>query len=543
MSSIIGRITASNQVRTTLINDTPATTNQQYIEKVFELGSSNIGTAGQIAELHRYGDQMRKSIESQTQASQNQSLEQNGFAREATVTRFGNTIIVDAGDGDDQISINQNSLGQITVSVNGEQQTFSGADVNKLEIQGGDGNDRITIGSSVKVQLRIVGGAGDDIITVDHTVTAQQQLFGGDGNDQITGGSGHDKIEGGDGDDVIDGGDGDDYINGSTGNDQIRGGAGKDVIYGGAGNDQVDGGADDDYLEGGAGEDELVGGEGDDVLSGGRDNDQIDGGAGNDVIYTGHGKDKVNGRAGSNRIFSQAEDVIEPEQPGASRNQVVTIQSKQYVGGTSIRIEGSAEFQERVIADMNLLRSSPRGQQMLEALDAAAIRDGVIVTILESRSFNSTADWPKRQMQNWPQQPYLRPDPYSRRWTFNRGAPNDAIIHYSTNAMLQMRHRDGITTDCIPIIKLFHEMAHAYGFTHGTVRIERYTGNDWVDADRINAEERVAVGLPIDHDGMPLTPEQTDDSFHPKGLTENGLREEMNLSFRQHYDDIGLTRE
>jgi hypothetical protein len=47
--------------------------------------------------------------------------------------------------------------------------------------------------------------------------------------------------------------------------------------------------------------------------------------------------------------------------------------------------------------------------------------------------------------------------------------------------------------------------------------------------------ERVAVGVPLDHDNDPRTPEQLDNANHPYALTENGIREEMNLQLRRSY--------
>jgi hypothetical protein len=50
----------------------------------------------------------------------------------------------------------------------------------------------------------------------------------------------------------------------------------------------------------------------------------------------------------------------------------------------------------------------------------------------------------------------------------------------------------------------------------------------------VNTRERQAVGLPVDHDGDPSTPEQVDPD-HPITYTENGLRREMGLPDRTTY--------
>lgn len=58
------------------------------------------------------------------------------------------------------------------------------------------------------------------------------------------------------------------------------------------------------------------------------------------------------------------------------------------------------------------------------------------------------------------------------------------------------------------------------------------------DGTRIGApnDERVAVGLPIDHDDDPETPHRLDPR-HPYAYTENALREEMGLLSRSRYGD------
>lgn len=82
-------------------------------------------------------------------------------------------------------------------------------------------------------------------------------------------------------------------------------------------------------------------------------------------------------------------------------------------------------------------------------------------------------------------------------------------------------------------------MAHAYDYTHGTLANGVYDGVDKDDAknpvlDDVNNAERVAVGLPIDHDNNPKTAEQTD-ANHPQALTENALRKELNRPIRPAY--------
>lgn len=133
--------------------------------------------------------------------------------------------------------------GVLSVDMNGELQTFDAAQVQRL---------------------RILGGAGDDAITLDGTVTQPAVVRGRAGNDTITGGSGDDRIFGGSGNDSIRGGAGNDVISGRSGRDTLAGDAGSDVLMGDLGRDLLLGESPSDILRGGRGIDRVrwVGGAG-----------------------------------------------------------------------------------------------------------------------------------------------------------------------------------------------------------------------------------------------------------------------------------------
>jgi uncharacterized protein YkwD len=117
----------------------------------------------------------------------------------------GNLTILGDGAGN---AINVGfANGQITVS--GLSQTFAAASVRAITVDGGDGDDTITVANSVPIGCL---------------------LFGGYGNDHILGGGGSDQIFGGLGDDVLDGG---------LGNDTIFGGAGNDTIHDSNGSNSI----------------------------------------------------------------------------------------------------------------------------------------------------------------------------------------------------------------------------------------------------------------------------------------------------------------
>ncbi|MDD5359157.1 MAG: calcium-binding protein [Sulfurovaceae bacterium] len=108
----------------------------------------------------------------------------------------------------------------------------------------GIGNDTIMTG---KGHDTVYSGTGDDTITIKNS--SSNTIYCGDGNDTVTtyysttlsntvdGGNGNDIITLGSGNDIVYGGDGNDVINSGDGNDIIMGGAGDDIINGYYGND------------------------------------------------------------------------------------------------------------------------------------------------------------------------------------------------------------------------------------------------------------------------------------------------------------------
>ena len=142
-----------------------------------------------------------------------------------SITAFGayeeetaNSVAANAGDGDDEISLEASTDANNTII------PFTAQAV----LDGGTGNDRLR------------SGGGNDILTGGPEDPA------GDQPD-------NDKINGGAGDDILSGGYGDDVLSGEIGNDTLNGGRGNDALMGGPGADIMDGGADDDELTGGPG--------------------------------------------------------------------------------------------------------------------------------------------------------------------------------------------------------------------------------------------------------------------------------------------------
>ena len=161
------------------------------------------------------------------------------------VIKIGDTIVVNGGGGDDEITVIIDPVtGDTIVEVNGQVHRFPpGSDVT---IRGGDGNDTITVPSDTDLDFTILGSDGDDKVT------------GGAGDDTILGNTGRDKLFGGEGDDQMSGGGDRDYLDGQDGSDDLQGGSGDDTVYGMDGDDQLSGGEGHDYVEGASGADTVL---------------------------------------------------------------------------------------------------------------------------------------------------------------------------------------------------------------------------------------------------------------------------------------------
>jgi hypothetical protein len=428
-------------------------------------------------------------------------------------------IVLQTGGKDDKVRVSMNPDRSYNVNVNGETHNITLAQNQRLTIRTGGGNDNVFIEENVRGNITIEGEEGDDT---------------------LTGGGGDDKLFGGSGNDTLRGGGGNDYISGGIGNDTVNGGEGNDVIYGGRGNDTLHGNAGNDYIEGGHGNDELFGGNGNDILSGGLHNDTITTGAGNDTVYAGRGNDTVINNGGKDRAFVQrASDHVINMNGGTTQIQRVELNGTP--GSRAVRVEGSAEFRERVQDDLEMLRSSPAGREMLQRMDAAYVNSipagartgGNMLTIRELQNEHNgyASAIPKKG--RGPGGEFLRPN-----GTAGPGA--DARISYNPSLVDRRFHT--------PTVVLYHEMAHAYGNLSGTMQPGTYRGangndpgNDTTDRNNnVPNSERQAVGLP--NDGVPFrwngnssTPPNRQ---MPEELTENGFRRELGLPLRPRYSNF-----
>ena len=399
----------------------------------------------------------------------------------------GGRTILNASGADDRITVAADAAtGGCVVTITSPDQApvvrrFGPG--TSLVVRGGAGADSVTIGPGV-AGVTVLAGDGDDLVR------------GGDRGASLYGGSGHDLILAGAGEDYLSGGDGSDYLDGGRGDDDLAGGRGADTLYGLHGADRLWGGSGTDYLDGGRGADLLSGGDGNDVAFGGRDADTILGGAGNDRLYGGEGTDRIEGGPGTDdRAFGQPDDDVR------GVDQFTTVQLTD--AGSAILVVGDEHFVDRVQSDLDALRSSPDGEAMLSTLDAQHYLDGDQVVVTEYHGSNGY----DRSLHLW-DLPALDTVGYN---------PTDATIPRLAPAP--------------PVVILFHELAHVDDSFQGTSADGTYPGADNPGVDN---REREAVGLPIDDDHDPGTPDRLD-PLHPWELTENGFREELGLPRRDRY--------
>ncbi|NYS35571.1 hemolysin, partial [Streptococcus danieliae] len=146
-------------------------------------------------------------------------------------------------------------------------------------------------------------------------------------------------------------------------------------------------------LDGGAGDDHLYAGNGHTVLNGGQGNDLMVG-YDQTTVYTGPGRDTVWANTLKARLYAKTTDHLK-----GTQGSTVTLITPNEAGRQAFRIHGSPDFIQRVEDDLALLRASPQGQKMLEALDKAAVQNGAPVHIRQSNSTNNLYDFWSTELQ------------------------------------------------------------------------------------------------------------------------------------------------
>lgn len=414
-------------------------------------------------------------------------------ARERTVAQgyvSRDQVVFTTGTGDDDVGVTQRDDGTLDVVVNGESYEVRLAEGQELTLRTGAGNDTIQVAPNVKVNVVVDAGAGDNALDI-----------AGDGDNRISTGNGDDTIR------VS--GDGRNDIHTTGGTNEIFGGSGVNVIYGGDGSDTIHAGSGTNYIEAGRGDDVIHGGGTFDILSAGGGDDVVHVGGGRSTVYAGAGGDTIEGAHAQTTVYSQVGDIVSAAT--GARPTVVNVEIDNTVGDRGVRVQGSEAFVQRMQSELDFLRASPNGQQMMAEFDRAAEAKGNTVTIRElsnedngyAQTFSNDADIVNG-----------RP-----------GAGGDVTISYNPSF-----HMDAFPA---PSVVLFHEMSHAYNGVNGTFLQGTYRGTG-PDSGRVPNAERQAVGLetsatPYDFDGTgPLT-------HNPIHLTENGIRRELGMPDRPSY--------
>src|SRR5690606_37365152 len=259
------------------------------------------------------------------------------------------------------------------------------------------------------------------------------------------------------------------------------------------------GGQGNDYIEGGKGDDAIIATGGKNVLSGGLGDDTITASGNGDRIYTGAGANTV-GNIGADGLVYSAGVGDKLVGAGNADPNVVNVVLNSDAGLKGVKVEGSDAFVQRVEADLEMLRASPNGQQMLAEFDKSAAKGNVVT----NRGL--------QHVDNGYAQSVGGSD--IRNGQPGRSGPVD-ISYNPAFAIPELP---------VPAVTLYHEMSHAFNGVNGTFLPGTYNGPDIADRNAgVPNAERQAVGLdttaaPYDFgDGSgPIT-------HNPYALTENGM--------------------
>ena len=404
--------------------------------------------------------------------------------------------------------------------------------------------------------LRIKTNGGDDCVLVDSDVEFPVDIDLGEGNDYAQAGSGYTLMRGGSGNDTLKLGRGDGKAFGGDGDDLMIAGTGHGMLRGNNGNDRMQAGEGVEgrvlYMDGGEGHDFMI------VTKNTLDNPTIlHGGKGENLIVT-HGKATVYTGRDKNIVRTHSDDTVIYAKPTdeihRTSGSTLTHTAYKELGHSGYLVDGSQDFVQNVNDDIDLLRLSPVGKQMLAEGDSAAKRNDAPTLIKETADENAynyynNSKLKKHFSTNKPKdleskdhsrgQDFggisitddlvgLTPSDYGKIISNQPGdVANAGEIHY--NPSFSMFDGSG------PIVVLYHEMAHAYNGANGTVLPGRTNREHKPRGER--DEEHQAVGLPTDARPFNFinSPFAKPTTTNPKPFTENTLREEFQLPLREDY--------
>ena len=201
------------------------------------------------------------------------------LAREGIIERQG----TDGGDIIEVFARNADFPQDLRIEgLDAEPQDYNNVEL--IVLDGGEGNDTITLAADVSVNAQLEGGTGDDRIT------------GGRGFDFLTGGMGNDTLNGGGGEEFDTAVYTDAPAPATEGDFAVIANLQTGIAQDGFGN--TDTLIDIENLEGSSHSDRLIGNAEDNILDSGAGDDELIANGGNDVILAGSGADTIDGGAG-----------------------------------------------------------------------------------------------------------------------------------------------------------------------------------------------------------------------------------------------------
>ena len=242
------------------------------------------------------------------------SVSINSGADDDYIWNDGETSTLDAGEGNDTVSLTANAIYDLILynSGDGNDSIIGFNDTSTLQIGGGSGTYSTQVsGSDIIVtvgegKITLAGAVALSTVNIQGTYVNPLLIVGTEGADTINNIPANATVN------ALGG---NDYISYMSSNVSINAGAGNDSIYGCSKDSKIDGGAGNDYIEhvSGLGPDfgnnTLLGGTGNDTISSDCDNVTIDGGEGNDYIVNGNTDSNgynvsINGGDGNNWIWN-----------------------------------------------------------------------------------------------------------------------------------------------------------------------------------------------------------------------------------------------
>ena len=215
----------------------------------------------------------------------------------------GSNILIDSGDGDDEISNNGNastligSSGKDRIQNHGANSMIDGGasddsidnSADYATIGGGEGADSIGNGGSY---VTIDGGNGSDSISNDSDAK-NSTINGNDGEDTISNAASYVTLNGGTDNDSIDNKGSNSFVEGATGDDTITNSGATVSINGGSGNDFISNKGKGSIVNSNDGNDTIDNAGNDSTLNGGEDNDSISNSGANAMINGNGGEDTL----------------------------------------------------------------------------------------------------------------------------------------------------------------------------------------------------------------------------------------------------------